>query len=81
MAVGPGPSYGSSEAGVLLNILIMSCDKPIGLFGVGVVYLADGCVHEVVLGAVVGDVDLADCWPVCVLEKVFGVVVLVVGLD
>ena len=41
MAVGPGPSYGSSEAGVLLNILIMSCDKPIGLFGDGLVDLAD----------------------------------------
>ena len=30
VTVGPGPSYGSSEAGLLLNNLIMSCDKPFG---------------------------------------------------
>ena len=46
VTVGPGPSYGSSEAG-LLNIFIISCDMPIGLFGAveldGVADLADGC--------------------------------------
>ena len=47
VTVGPGPSYGSSEAG-LLNIFIISCDKPIGLFGAGgldgvVAGLADDC--------------------------------------
>ena len=46
VTVGPGPSYGSLEAG-LLNIFIISCDMPIGLFGAvaldGVADLADGC--------------------------------------
>ena len=63
--VGPGPSYGSSDAGVLLNSLIISCDKPIGLLGAefeeldGVVAgLADDCgpvralVDDVLLGCV-----------------------------
>ena len=57
MAVGPGPSYGSSEAGVLLNILIISCDMPIGLFGVGVEEL------DVVVAVVVG-LDWRGCGPV-----------------
>ena len=78
VAVGPGPSYGSFGSAGLLNNLIMSCDKPIGLFGVGVEELdvvvavvVDDCGpvrvldDEVLLGAVAGDVDLADvCGPV-----------------
>ena len=81
VTVGPGPSYGSSEAGLLLNNLIMSCDKPIGLFGAG------GCgpvrvlgIDEL-LGAVVGDVALADvCGPVRALEEVLGADVVGVEL-
>ena len=78
VAVGPGPSYGSFGSAGLLNNLIMSCDKPIGLFGVGVEELGvvvavvvDDCGpvrvldDDVLLGAVAGDVDLADvCGPV-----------------
>ena len=78
VAVGPGPSYGSFGSAGLLNNLIMSCDKPIGLFGVGVEELdvvvavvVDDCGpvrvldDDVLLGAVAGDVDLADvCGPV-----------------
>ena len=89
VAVGPGPSYGSSEAG-LLNIFIISCDMPIGLFGAveldGVADLADGCEpvraldDDVLLGAVAGDVGLADvCGPVRALEEVLGAVGAVVG--
>ena len=92
VTVGPGPSYGSFGSCCWLNILIMSCDKPIGLFGVEepdvvvavVVVVLDwrDCgpvrvlVDEVVLGAVVGDVDLADvCGPVRALAEVLGAAV------
>ena len=56
VAVGPGPSYGSSEVG-LLNIFIISCDMPIGLFGWLELVLAEA-------EPVVEDADLADvCEP------------------
>ena len=72
--VGPGPSYGSSESG-LLNILIISWDKPIGLSGGGFGAVLDwrACgpvlvLAEVVvlgaeeLGAIGVVADLADDW-------------------
>ena len=89
VAVGPGPSYGSFGSCCWLNILIMSCDMPIGLFGAeeldGVADLADGCgpvrALEEVLGAVaddelaVEDADLADvCGPVRALAEALGAV-------
>ena len=54
VAVGPGPSYGSSVSGLLSNLTI-SCDKPIGLFGAGDLAGACGPVRALedaeVLGA------------------------------
>ena len=65
VAVGPGPSYGSSDDVGLLNIFIISCDMPSGLFGAE--DLADGCEPVCVLveaELAVEDVDLADvCGP------------------
>ena len=76
VAVGPGPSYGSSDAGGILSNLIISCDKPIGLFGV-VVDLADGC--EPVRVPVEVEVLGRACGPVLALGEVLGAVGVVVG--
>ena len=46
MTVGPGPSYGSSDAGGLLNCLIISWDKPIGLFGTEELDDVEACLAD-----------------------------------
>ena len=80
VAVGPGPSYGSSEAG-LLNIFIISCDMPISLFG-GVADLVDGCAPAGALADEELVADLADvCGPVCGLDDDGVVGVVAVGFN
>ena len=76
MAVGPGPSYGSSEAGVLLNILIMSCDKPFGWLEL-VLAEAELAAEDVDLADVCGPAGARVGGPVCALvdEVVLGAAV------